>query len=162
MRSSAHATSPAKAAPTRTTSDSEHLIASLHETMDALGATLQLETELVGAGRLGEAARLETQKAELAHRYVAAAVGLQADPRLRRPELAKPLRELRSRHETFQSALQMNLTVLATVHAVSEGIIRGVANEMARKAAPTVYGASGRMTAPTPRSAQPFSLSRQL
>jgi hypothetical protein len=138
-------------------------IAGLHEVMDSLAATLASETELVRAGRLAEAVRLESQKAELARRYVAGALSLQADPTLRRrPDLAKPLADLRQRHETFQAALQMNLTVLATVHAVSEGIIRGVANEMARKAAPTTYGASGRMTASTPKTAQPFSLSRQL
>src|SRR5262249_21178834 len=145
-----------------TMAEREQQIASLYAVMDALLTALESETKLVGAGRLGEAAPLGRQKAELAGRYIAGATSLHADPELLRPELAKPLGELKRRQETFQAALQMNMTVLATVHAVSEGIIRAVANEVARKAAPTTYGASGRMSAPALRTAQPFSLSRQL
>ena len=58
--------------------------------------------------------------------------------------------------------LQMNLTVLATAHAVSEGIIRGVSGELARTRAPQTYGASGRANAPDPRASQPLALSRKL
>ena len=47
----------------------------------------------------------------------------------------------------------MNLTVLATAHAVSESIMRGVSAELARKATPQAYGASGRATRPP--AAQP-------
>ena len=43
----------------------------------------------------------------------------------------------------------MNLTVLATAHAVSESIMRGVSAELARKATPQAYGASGRAAAPS-------------
>ena len=56
--------------------------------------------------------------------------------------------ELRQRHDLFRAVLQMNLTVLATAHAVSESIMRGVSAELARKATPQAYGASGRATAP--------------
>ena len=58
---------------------------------------------------------------------------------LRRPLAA----ELRQRHDLFRAVLQMNLTVLATAHAVSESIMRGVSSELARKATPQgAYGAS--------------------
>jgi hypothetical protein len=43
---------------------------------------------------------------------------------------------------------------------VSEGIIRGVASELARQAAPQTYVASGRAATPRARAAQPISLSR--
>ena len=62
--------------------------------------------------------------------------------------LPEALERLRPRHEAFQALLQTNLTVLATAHAVSEGIIRGVSGELARKQAPSTYGASGRANAP--------------
>jgi len=58
--------------------------------------------------------------------------------------------------------LQINLTVLATAHAVAEGIIRGVADEINKAAAPQVYGASGNRTPPSPRNAQPLAVSRVL
>ena len=47
------------------------------------------------------------------------------------------LSALRERHNMFQAILRMNLTVLATAHAVSEGVrMRGAADELARKAQP--------------------------
>ena len=70
--------------------------------------------------------------------------------------------ELRQRHDLFRAVLQMNLTVLATAHAVSESIMRGVSSELARKATPQAYGASGRATAPTAAGMQPLTLSRVL
>ena len=70
--------------------------------------------------------------------------------------------DLRQRHDEFRALLQMNLTVLATAHAVSESIMRGVSNELARKATPQAYGATGRATAPPVSSQQPLTVSRVL
>src|SRR5262249_27560191 len=64
--------------------------------------------------------------------------------------------------DVFRPLLQINLTVLATVHAVSEGIVRGVAGEMTRKAAPQTYGVSGRAIAPAPHTARPAAVNRTL
>jgi hypothetical protein len=58
--------------------------------------------------------------------------------------------------------LKTNLTVLATAHAVSEGIIRGVSGELARKQAPSTYGASGQANTPGPKASQPLAISRTL
>jgi hypothetical protein len=52
--------------------------------------------------------------------------------------------------------------VLATAHAVSEGIIRGVSGEMARRQTPSTYGASGRTNTPGPKTAPPIAISRTL
>ena len=70
--------------------------------------------------------------------------------------------ELRQRHAAFQALLHTNLTVLATAHAVSEGIIRGVSGELARKRAPSTYGASGRASPPSTKTSPPLALSRTL
>jgi hypothetical protein len=45
---------------------------------------------------------------------------------------------------------------------VSESIMRGVAGELARKATPQGYGASGRAAAPPASSLRPLTLSRVL
>ena len=58
------------------------------------------------------------------------------------------LAALRQQHDTFNALLQINLTVLATAHAVSEGLIRGAHDEVARKNAPQTYGNSGAPAAP--------------
>ena len=54
------------------------------------------------------------------------------------------------------------MVVLATAHAVSEGIVRRLSGDLARKAAPQVYGASGRTTAPSGKQGKPLALSRVL
>jgi hypothetical protein len=52
--------------------------------------------------------------------------------------------------------------VLATAHAVSEGLIRGAHAEVARQSAPQTYGNSGRATTPPRNAAVPVSVSRTL
>jgi hypothetical protein len=78
------------------------------------------------------------------------------------PGQQEALADLNRKHEEFRALLQINLTVLATAHAVSEGIMRGVSDELARKAAPSTYGASGRTNVPGPSAAQPLTVSRVL
>ena len=52
--------------------------------------------------------------------------------------------------------------MLATAHAVSEGIVRGVNAEMQRRNIPATYTASGQRAAPGPRNIAPLALSRTL
>ncbi len=52
--------------------------------------------------------------------------------------------------------LQINLTVLATAHAVSEGIVRGVNAEIQRRNIPNTYTAAGQRAAPGPRNITPL------
>jgi hypothetical protein len=54
------------------------------------------------------------------------------------------------------------MIVLATAHAVSEGIVRRLSGDLARKAAPQVYGASGRTVTPRPKDGKPLAVSRVL
>jgi hypothetical protein len=58
--------------------------------------------------------------------------------------------------------LQVNLTVLATAHAVSEGIVRGVNAEVQRRNIPNTYTASGQRATPGPRNMTPIAVSRTL
>ncbi len=130
------------------------------EMIDELVGIIEQETMLVRAGRLREAAPLERHKADLSQRFTNAAARIDAlDLPGSAPLLAK---ELRPKHERLQGLLQSNQTVLATAHAVSEGILRGVSGELARKAAPSTYGATGRANAPGPSAAQPLAVSRVL
>ncbi len=142
--------------------EAELAIAKLNTIMDQLETTVAEETARVRAGKLSKARELEGSKSELARLYATHSERLKAASAFIARSLPQALDALRARHGTFQSLLQTNLTVLATAHAVSEGIIRGVSNELARKSAPTVYGASGRTTAPSPRNVQPLTLSRSL
>ena len=155
-------TEEAPAQPVASAADGETLIKHLLEVMEALLGIIEEETALIRAGKLAEAAKLEPAKAELSRMYVADTARIKASQvyldRVR-PAMAK---ELRQRHDLFRAVLQMNLTVLATAHAVSESIMRGVSSELARKATPQAYGASGCATAPTAGAMQPLTLSRVL
>ena len=150
------------AAPIGSMDEAETVITHLMDVMDAMLDLVEDETKLVRAGKLGAAAQLVPPKNQLSQLYLVDTQRLKASqPYLARtaPEI---LNALHKRHNLFQAVLQMNLTVLATAHAVSEGIIRGVSDELTRKTMPAVYGASGRSAAPHPRHAQPLTLSRVL
>jgi hypothetical protein len=155
--------SPAPAAaPIASAAEGAHLIARLAEAMAGLLAVLDEETQLVRAGRISEIARIEPQKSEFARRYVADAVSVRANALYLARETPREFDDLRRHHEQFRAVLQINLAVLATAHAVSEGIIRGAAGELARKAAPQTYSASGRATAPGAKACPPVAVSRKL
>jgi len=148
--------------PIDSQNEAQQVIGHLSDVMDALIGVVEEETKLVRAGRLTEVPRLRGEKTDLARLYLADAARLQASQGYLSKAIPGVLHVLRERHSTFRSILQVNLTVLATAHAVAEGIIRGVSEQINRKAAPQVYGASGRQTAPNPRGAQPLAVSRVL
>lgn len=140
--------------------EAELVIADLGRIMDALLAAVEEETALVRAGKLSEAERLCAAKSELAGSYLATTERLKASRPFLSRTLPDRLAELRRRHESFHAVLQINLTVLATAHAVSEGIVRGVSDEINRAQVPQTYGAGGRATAARPKNRQPIAVSR--
>ncbi len=146
--------------PITTPADAQKLVVHLMNLMDVMLNTVEQETALVRAGHLKDAAALEATKAELARQYVADTNRLKANSGALTKHVPQLVDALRKRHETFQAILQMNLTVLATAHAVSEGLIRGAAAEAAREAAPQTYGRSGQANAPSRNMPMPVSINR--
>jgi len=136
----------------------EHLM----EVMGALLGVIERETELVRAGKLREAMQLETEKSEHSRRYTIAVELLKNSQKYIAQVSPELLTTLRRHHDTFRAMLQINLTVLATAHAVSEGIVRGVSSEIQRRSMPNTYTASGARTSPGPRQHTPLSVSRSL
>jgi len=153
---------PSPAPIATTPSDARKLAENLMDAMSALLAVIERETELVRAGKLREAMTSEPRKAELSKRYVNAVGQLKASQKYLAQAAPDLLRTLHRHHDVFRSMLQINLTVLATAHAVSESIVRGVNAEMQRRSVPNTYTASGRRAAPGPRHVTPLSVSRSL
>ena len=145
-----------------TADEAERVLDNLNTIMDRLIETVEAETAHMRKGRLRDALALESQKQELAARYAAETGRVQGSSGMIAKSLPEALAKLRDRHTAFQALLQTNLTVIATAHAVSEGIIRGVSGELARKQTPSTYGAGGRTNAPSPRAGQPLAISRTL
>ena len=119
--------------PIETAAEAENLVRHLLAAMDALVATVEHETELVRGGKLKDAAALEATKAELARTYVNDTAQVKANLPALKKQVPDLLAALRKQHDTFNALLQINLTVLATAHAVSEGLIRGAHAEVARR-----------------------------
>src|SRR3569623_92144 len=134
----------------------------LMEAMSALLGLVERETEQVRAGKLREARAAEQKMQELSRRYVAAAGELKAN----QSQLAKSAPELLStlnrHHDAFRAMLQVNLTVLATAHAVSESEVRGVNAEIQKRNVPNTYTAAGRRATPGSRHITPLAVSRSL
>ena len=142
--------------------EARKLAEGLMDAMSALLALIERETELVRAGKVREVMTLESRKQELSRNYVGAVGQLKAN----QAQLAKSAPELLStlhrHHDAFRAMLQVNLTVLATAHAVSESVVRGVNAEIQKRNVPNTYTAAGRRAAPGPRHITPLAVSRSL
>lgn len=160
IASESPAESPAR--PIASAEEARDVIRMLDQTIAALAEVIEEEDRMVRAGRLSEVVRLAVTKTSHARAYLTDSQRLRDSlPRLG-GELGGDLGSVKARHAAFQDRLQRNLTALATAHAVSEGIVRGVAGEMNRTAAPQTYGASGRTAATDPRHARPLAVCRSL
>ena len=145
-----------------TPAEARKLAENLMEVMSGLLGIIERETELVRAGDVREALRLEDQKGELSRRYMVTVENMKNSQKYLAQVSPELLTTLRRHHDTFRAMLQINLTVLATAHAVSEGIVRGVNTEIQRKNIPNTYTASGQRATPGPRNMTPLAVSRTL
>jgi hypothetical protein len=158
QRQPAPAQIPMVSTPTEARKLAEHMM----EVMSALLGLIERETELVRAGKIREAMSFEPKKTELTRRYVNVVACLKASQKYMTQAAPELLTTLHRHHDTFRAMLQINLTVLATAHAVSESVIRGVNTEIQRRNIPNTYTAAGRRTTPGPRHNTPLAVSRSL
>lgn len=156
------ATTATPAAPVSSPSEARRLAEGLMEVMNALLGIIEQETELVRGGSVRDAMALESRKAEASQRYMTAITRLKDNSEYFRQTTPDLLTALHRHHDVFRAMLQVNLTVLATAHAVSEGLVRGVNSEIQRKRLPQGYNAAGQRAQPAPRQAAPLSVSRVL
>jgi hypothetical protein len=148
--------------PITSATEAERAIDDLTALTEKLTGLIEQETALVRAGKIRGAAALEPAKAELAGELFASGERLKANAKLARQSAPARCAVLARTQETFRAVLRRNMIVLATAHAVSEGIMRRLSGDLARKASPQVYGASGRATAPNPKHGRPLAVSRTL
>jgi hypothetical protein len=153
---------PAAIPMASTPAEARKLAENLMDIMSTLLGVIESETELVRAGKIREAMAFEPKKTELSRRYVGAITVLKASQKYLHQTAPDLLTTLHRHHDTFRAMLQINLTVLATAHAVSESIIRGVNTEMQRRNIPNTYTARGQRATPGPRHNTPLSISRSL
>jgi hypothetical protein len=145
--------------PIATQADAELALGDLTQLIERLSGIIEQETALVRAGHLRRASALEQQKSQLASQLYVASERLRTNANAFKSAPGR-CAELAKIQDKFRALLQKNMVVLATAHAVSEGIMRRLSGDLARKAAPQVYGAGGRAAAPNPKHGKPLALSR--
>jgi hypothetical protein len=147
--------------PIATQTEAEQAIGEMTLLIEKLSAIIEQETALVRAGKLRNAMALEATKSQLAGQLFVAGERLKGSTKALGGAPAR-CKDLAKVQNDFHGLLQKNMVVLATAHAVSEGIMRRLSGDLARKASPQVYGASGRAATPNPRHGRPLAVSRSL
>ena len=142
--------------------EARSLAEGLMQIMTSLLGIVERETELVRAGNVRGAIALENEKSDLSQQYVYVISKLKGNRDYLSQSAPELLSALHRHHDVFRAMLQVNLTVLATAHAVSEGIVRGVNGELQRRNLPNGYTAGGQRSTPGPRQVTPLSVSRSL
>jgi len=148
--------------PASTPNEARKLAENMMEVMNALLAVIERETELVRAGKVREALKLEESKNEMSRNYIAMITLLKASQKYLAQTTPDLLSALHRHHDVFRAMLQVNLTVLATAHAVSEGIVRGVNSEMQRRNIPQTYTAGAQRAQPGRANMTPIVINRTM
>lgn len=162
IQNPSQAKSPSPAGLAAAPTDARRLAEGLMDIMTSLLGIVERETELVRAGDVRGAMQLEEAKGDLSRRYVGAITALKDNAGLLKKSAPELLAALHRHHDVFRAMLQVNLTVLATAHAVSEGIVRGVNDEVQRRNLPNGYTAGGQRAMPGRQQVTPLSVSRSL
>jgi hypothetical protein len=129
--------------------DAERLVAGVLATMGDLEKVLAAETAHVRVGRIRDGLAEEAKKSELASAYMRGLEAVKANAIALARFAPDALDRLKAAHAGFGRAVETNQTVLATARAVSESLMKGVAEEMNRLSRPQGYGPPG------PRAARP-------
>ncbi|MEO0635949.1 MAG: flagellar protein FlgN, partial [Pseudomonadota bacterium] len=119
--------------------DVEEFSNSLTKAMDDLTEVIEAETDLVRAGKLVAATSLQPKKNQHAETYIALVTRAKTHAQSIRQLSPSLAQHLSSAQAVFKSTLQINMAALATAREVSEGLIKGVAKNMARAEKPKTY-----------------------
>ena len=143
-------------------SDATGLVETVIATMAALEKVLVEETNLLKAGKVRSALDHEGRKAELSGAYLKGLEAIKANALALARFAPESVAKLRREHARFSTVVDLNQTVLMTVRAVSEGLMRGLASETAPRTTATGYGPAslaGRRVTP---AANPLAVSKQI
>jgi hypothetical protein len=139
--------------------DAERLVAGVLDTMADLRSVLESEAAHIRIGQFRDGLAAEARKSELAGAYLKGLETIKANAvaiaRLV-PELIPTFREAQA---NFHRTVETNQAVLATARAVSESLVKSIAEELGRRTKPLAYAPAG--VAPRrQRSSEPLVLSK--
>ncbi len=141
---------PDRAMPAALTSraDAEALVCRVMETITALEAALETETQHLAAGRIRQGLAGDRAKADLTGAYLAAITAAKTNAVAAKRLAPDLLPALGTAQAKLHAAALRNEAVLATAKAVSEGLVRAMADEVAKQARPQAYGVPARHAMP--------------
>jgi hypothetical protein len=142
--------------------DAEQLVEGVLGTMTELESVLATETGHVRVGRFREGLSQEARKTELAASYMQGLEAIKANAIALARFAPDAVEQLKVAHARFSRTVQDNQVVLATARAVSESLVKGIADEMNRHARPQSYGPGIAPPARRPATGSPLVLSRSL
>lgn len=122
--------------------EAESFVAAFAGTMAELESVLDEETTHLAAGRIREGLSREERKSQLAAGYLLGLEHAKANAVALARYAPQAVLRLRQAQADLRAAVDRNQTVVATARAVSEGLVRSVADEVARQARPRSYGAA--------------------
>lgn len=123
-----------------TREEAERFLSVFADTMSELERVLEHETAELSAGRIQSGLAQEGRKSALAAGYLQGLEHARANAVALARFAPEHASRLKAAHVGFRAALDRNQTVLATARAVSEGLVKGVAEEMAKNLRPAAYG----------------------
>lgn len=159
---------PAPASVVRITnrSEAESFVAKVLDGLAALVSVLEHETGHVRQGRIREGLSEETRKAELTASYLRALEAVKANAIALARFAPDALERLKAAHASFGRVVEENQIVLATARAVSESLVKTIAEELNRSTRPQVYAppgyGGGRAGHAARTAAEPVLMSRRL
>lgn len=131
-----------------TRADAEALIRRAVDTIAALETALETETRHLAAGRIGQGLAGDRAKADLTGAYLAAITAAKTNAVAAKRLAPDLLPHLGAAQAQLHATALRNQAVLATAKAVSEGLVRAMADEVAKQARPQSYGLPARHAAP--------------
>lgn len=125
-----------------TQEEAERFLVVFAETMGELEQVLDHETAELAAGRIQSGLAQEARKSALAAGYLQGLEHARANAVALARFAPAGAARLKEAHLGFRAALERNQAVLETAKAVSEGLVRSVADEVAKSTRPAGYGGS--------------------
>lgn len=120
--------------------EAKALVAGLSATMRDLEAVLAHETHHLSAGRLREGLAGQPRKTELAAAYLRGLETVKANVVALARHAPGGVETLKVAQRQLQAAVTRNQAVIETACALSEGLVRSLAQDVAQQSRPKSYG----------------------